>query len=582
MKLANWTCRYYGTPFHAALNVIFPAAIRRKKNWHRLPANATNENIFPPHRHGCLFSETLAIDGLNRALLKSSLIAENFQCILLHESNFRRRVSAYVTLANDAWSLGKNVLIVSPKIRDVLRLKMHIKNELSPSAKPNVLCWHSDLKPSEQCALWNPICRGSPHILIGTSAIIFFPLQSPSLTIVDEEHDSAYKREKFPHFCGRDCAVYRAKLNGGLCLLGSGSPSMESMHAVNRKKYGYWKFAKEDEIEKSFPNVHVVNLQLADRSFQLLSELLIKKIDNCLQRKLQIVLLFNYFGYGKGIICRRCGTEIVSGNLDSLPKPGKNFCPKCCHRSLRIGRMGTKAVEEILHYTFPDVSIVRCDRGPGTSQKLVQQSLEKFNENCFSILIGTSLAADAIRGKNVGLACLLSSDQTLNRSDFRAAEESFQFFQRIYCLCTQRDGDVPIELVFQTRNPKNIPLQAVIQNRPELFYDQEFVDRKSLDYPPYRRLIAQKFLSREKETLETHAMDWMESFMEQYEGNGISVKGPFEGNRHLGQHSQILYYLAKNPMEVTKAIAAMEASRPRPNGIEWMLDVDAKNFTDFL
>ncbi|MDR1437872.1 MAG: hypothetical protein LBI69_02315 [Puniceicoccales bacterium] len=88
MKLANWTCRYYGTPFHAALNMIFPAAIRRKKNWHRLPANAPNENIFPSHRHGCLFSETPAIDDLDETLLKFSHIAKNAQCILSHEILF--------------------------------------------------------------------------------------------------------------------------------------------------------------------------------------------------------------------------------------------------------------------------------------------------------------------------------------------------------------------------------------------------------------------------------------------------------------------------------------------------------------
>jgi primosomal protein N' (replication factor Y) len=574
LQLAHWLCRYCDISLSTALNAMIPACIRNQK---KRKENFWDDDLSPLEKFVYEKGESdekfplLQCDKKKIQSLFSQLGDDNFHCTLLQTENPWQRAHIYGMLAVEAWTMNKNVLIICPKIHDVETLLWRINSMLTPENHGQVLRWHSGITAREQPSIWNSLHGKAPCLLVGTAAAIFLPIHSPSLIIVENEHDEAYKMQKAPHFHGRNCAVLRAKINRGLCILGSGSPSMESIWATECGKYSHWKIQKNGTACVVAPRIRVVCLRRVEPAMRLITPFLQKRMEECLHKNKKIVLLFNRLGYAKHIICNHCSAEFSAKNLTSF---GKKICPHCHRPALRLRNIGTKRVEEILRNQFPGAHVVRLDG----SLKLKCSSMEFFAKECFHILLGTHFILPTIAHPAIGLVGILSLDQNLYPASFRENEKIFQFLHDICGLCWRNECREPIELVLQIKDENNAALQALVCERAESFYSQELSDRKLLKYPPYRRLICQKFFSKEKETLENYAEKFARSIGKYFSFSGVTIRESTETAQRKNIYGRNIYYLAKNPMRVMKKIRIVKENFPLPKELWQTIDVDAQNF----
>jgi primosomal protein N' (replication factor Y) len=576
MALAHWLRRYYGADLSSALGVIVPREMRkRRKN--------------PP-----VFAKAVPVRNLQRidALaesLVSRLLSGRFHRVLLEEWNFYRRAEIYAALVATALSSGGNVLMLVPEISKAERLAKLMEHRI-----PHLL-WHGRLSLGARATVWNTLVenRGA-FAVIGTPAAVFLPIVAPRLIIVDGEEDDSYKCEKMPRFHRRDCAVYRASLNQALCVLGSGAPSLESVHACRRGKFQ--RVPSDDPAPGAVGDIRIVDTKNSARNRSLITTILEAELGRCAQSGRQGILILNRLGYEKCIFCHRCNLEILCtkcGTPMALRRGmGQRFCPACSHverhttrcpnchsSSLRARGAGIERMEEILGQIFPKARILRCDHSALASPKKIMAFQNTVESGKIDIVIGTHAAIDFIRAPRVGLVAVLNADQESRRLDFRAGERAFQTLSRICHICASSPRQSgPIPLILQTRDPKNIILQAVIGGNSSSFYAAELADRKLLGYPPHRHLIQQVFLGKSDEAVKRFAEKWATLFGAKMKTDkSFQLKGPRKLESHRGNERHCLWYLTTNPISLTEKLCETREAMPRSQEVDYSWDVDAQD-----
>ncbi|MDR1456790.1 MAG: primosomal protein N' [Puniceicoccales bacterium] len=580
MALANWLCRYHGTSLSSTLGVIVPREMRKKrKNSHILTERITLKN----HSN----DNALARD------LVSNMHSGKFRTFLLHEWNFYKRAEIYAAVAAAAVNSGKNVLILAPEISKVERLAKQMEHHLAI----NCFLWHGRLTSGDRATIWNTLIDGNgPFIAIGTPAAVFLPIAVPRLIIADNEEDTSYKREKMPRFHLRDCAVCRGWLNQGLCILGSGAPSMESIHSCRRGKFQY--ISSNGPTPGEMGNIHIIDTRKNDQNRFLITTSMERELKTCIQNNRQGILIFNRLGYGKYIFCHRCTLELACPKCCApmaLRRGQKQrFCPICshverhtiycpnCHTPfLRARGTGIERIEEILRQIFHGFRILRCDHSTLSSPKKISALQDAMQNERIDIVIGTHAAIDLIRVPRIGLVGILDIDQELHRLDFRASERTFQTISKICHMCAAPvEKSEPIPLILQTRDPKSVILNAVISGDPTSFYEREFADRKILGYPPHRHLVQQRFFGQVDEVVQRFADEWatlLRAKMKKAKRSDESfqLNGPRKLQPHKGDECHCLWYFTENPIFLTGKLREIYEEMPQSKEVKYFWDMDA-------
>jgi primosomal protein N' (replication factor Y) len=396
---------------------------------------------------------------------------------------------------------GKKVILLVPEIA----LGTQIISRFLRRFAGRISVWHSSLSMTERLYEWNRITSGEAYIVIGARSAIFAPLDNVGLIIVDEEHEAAYKQESQPRYHAREAAVHRAKLIGCPVVLGSATPSLESIHLSREKRIAYL-FLPHRIGDSRLPDITVVDMRKikTSRTTSLFSPLLIDAITDNLEKKEQTMVFLNHRGFAQFVQCFRCGESLICpqctvsmkfhrderlmkchlcGYVQAVPEK----CPSCNSSQLRYYGFGTERVFNQLVRGLKGARVERMDRDTTSRKGEYHRIITAFEEKEIDILVGTQMIAKGLDFPGVTLVGVVSADSIVNMPDFRSAERTFQLLMQVSGRAGRRD--IPGAVIIQTLNPGHPAIRAAADQNSREFYDYELEVRRDALYPPFTHLI---------------------------------------------------------------------------------------------
>lgn len=439
---------------------------------------------------------TMEQENVSLAIINSLGKANTF---LLYGVTGSGKTEIYMNIIEKVLQEDKSAIVLVPEIG----LTPQIVGKFISRFGDIISVLHSKLSDSERYDEYRKITLGKSKIAIGTRSAIFSPFSSLGIIIIDEEHTASYKQENNPKYNAKDIAIWRSKYHNCPVLLGSATPSLETMARAANGVYTLLTLTKRAG-NSVLPKVEIVDMK---REFKkenfILSEILKLKIKDRLAKGEQIILLLNRRGYSSIISCKNCGYVAkcpecditytyhkVSNNLKchycgtSVPMLYK--CPVCGSNDLKDYGLGTEKLEEELKKLY-NARIIRMDVDTTTKKGSYQQIIDDFGEYKYDILIGTQMIAKGLDFPRVTLVGVVSLDNSLLIPDFRASENTFQLLSQVAGRAgrSSREGEV----VIQTFNPEHYSIKLAERHNYLGFYKEEMRIRKMLKYPPYYYMV---------------------------------------------------------------------------------------------
>ncbi|MBI3004727.1 MAG: primosomal protein N' [Ignavibacteriales bacterium] len=482
-----------------------------------------------------------ALDTLTKALHTAE-----YKTFLLLGVTGSGKTQVYIEAIRIALSRGKTAIVLVPEIsltpQTVRRFKAHFGND--------VAVMHSQMSLGERYDAWRQAREGKTKIVIGPRSAVFAPLHNLGLIVVDEEQEASYKQfDSMPRYNAREVAIVRARHNNAAVLLGSATPSAESMYNALSGKYGLL------ELPERVDNAQLPRIDLVDmtkerkRVFEELrkevkeqkkdfptklpassvSQLLREQIAERLRRKEGVIVLQNRRGFSHVVECPDCGYVEKCGRCDvsltyhqtkkhlrchycGFVKTPPAVCPECGGADVRFHSYGTQQVQEELEQLFPRASILRMDLDTTSRKGAHDRLLRRFASGEADILLGTQMVAKGLDFPRVTLVGVISADTQMLLPDFRASERTFQLLTQV----AGRAGrsDLAGEVVIQTNQPAHYSLHHVLTHDVMGFYKQELEYRRELDYPPFSRIVLVEFSGETEGDVYQHTKkfaDYLES-----------------------------------------------------------------------
>jgi len=435
-------------------------------------------------------------------LVSKNIESKTFKPYLLHGVTGSGKTQVYIELVRNALKSGRNAIVLVPEISLTPQITTRFYNELGDS----ITVMHSRMSLGERYDAWRGIVKGKYRVVIGTRSALFAPLNNIGVIIIDEEHDASYKQHDIiPKYNARDAAVVKAQMNNAPIILGSATPSIESMYNALNQKYVLLEL-KERIDNAKLPKVKLVDLTIELKQKRMdgaFSKTLIDKINDRLQKKESVIILQNRRGFATQIYCEDCGEIEMCDNCSvsmvhhlnknllqchycGNTRPVPKACSKCGSLALKFFGTGTQRVEDELIYNFPDVKIERIDSDTLNRKGKLGEILNRFKSGETQILVGTQIVAKGLDFSNVTLVGVISAETTLWIPDFRADERTFQLLTQV----SGRAGRslTEGEVLIQTQNKSHFVLQKVMANDYYGFYQNEIKLREEKGYPPFTKL----------------------------------------------------------------------------------------------
>lgn len=430
--------------------------------------------------------------------------SESTRPIVLQGVTGSGKTEVYLQAAAHALDKGKGVLILVPEISLTPQTMARFKSRFAES-NTKVAILHSAMSDGERFDEWHSIHRGEARITIGPRSALFAPVRNLGLIIVDEEHDSSYKQENAPRYHGRDLAVLRAHLENACIVLGSATPSLETLYNVQSGKYSLIRMDKRADGQR-LPLTRVLDMRTEakdKRNLGILTERLRMAIEDRLQKGEQTILLLNRRGFARSLQCPDCG-HVVSCEHCSLPLTYHNTenrlichicgfraavprkCPQCSSAGILLEGYGTQKVEKVLHNCFPTARIRRVDADVAARKNALRDILADFRAHRVDILLGTQMISKGLDFPGVTLVGVLNADIGLSMPDPRAAERTFQLLTQVAGRAGR--GEIDGEVIIQTYTPHAPAIQYARRHDTDGFAECELELRRELEFPPFTHM----------------------------------------------------------------------------------------------
>jgi primosomal protein N' (replication factor Y) len=487
------------------------------------------------------------------------LVAEKFTAALLHGVTGSGKTEVYLGAIEAALSRGKTAIVLVPEIALTLWVGRLVRARFGEQ----VAILHSALPDSERAREWWRVRNGEARVVVGTRSAVFAPLENLGLIIVDEEQETSYKQEETPRYHGRDTAVYRARLEGAVALLGSATPSLETYHNARDGKYHLLELTAR-VADRPLADVRIVDLREEFRRAHKaapVSESLRAAVALRLEEKTQAMVLINRRGYSWSSLCRSCGAFVQCQNCSIALTYHKNRqrlechycgyslrppkqCPKCHAEYMYFVGDGAERVEEYLRETFPAARISRLDRDTVRTKREFQQVLGAFAKGEVDVLVGTQMVAKGHDFQRVTLVGVVAADLALGRPDFRAAERTFQLLTQVAGRAGR--GELSGEVLVETHYPEHYAIQHAAKQDYLSFYEKEAHFRRMLHYPPFTALAS--ILVRDKKI--ENAIRWsraLAGYFAPFEDRGVKILGPAAAPLARLRQEYRFQFLLKSP-----------------------------------
>ena len=492
-------------------------------------------------------SEVLAKKTLNNiqneALYQVQQQFQTKNTVLLQGVTASGKTEIYIELIDQYLKEGKQVLYLLPEIA----LTIHLINRLKKHFGKNLSVYHSKYNTNERVEVWNNVLNNcsKAQLVVGVRSSVYLPFKDLGLVVIDEEHDSSYRQfDPAPRLQARDSAIMLANLFKAKTLLGTATPSIESMHNVKVGKYGFVYLSKRyaNFLPPTIELIDIKDKQHRKRMNGHFSDILIEEMTNTLSQGKQVLLFQNRRGYAPIVQCMHCGTVPQCPHCDvsltfhhssnqlrchycgyAIPMP--KTCIACGSVDLKTKGFGTEQISKELEILFPQVAIDRMDQDTTNGKYGYEKILAKFEQQETQILVGTQMISKGLDFENIGLVGVMNADALIHSPDYRAYERSFQLLLQV----SGRAGRSAQrgKVLIQTYNPQHPVIQQVLQNDFKGMYQNQIEERQSFSYPPFVQMIKITLkhtnFNRTNEGAEWFANALKEAFASK---KGIEILGP--------------------------------------------------------
>jgi len=534
----------------------------------------------------------LALTGAQTQAIETILTTlSSFSVHLLYGVTGSGKTEVYLQLIAAAIAQQAQALVLVPEIALTPQLVDRFRRRFSTG----VAVVHSGLTDNERRDAWRAAHSGQARIVIGTRSAVFTSLPKLALIVVDEEHDASYKQQEGFRYSARDLSVMRARGAGVPVILGSATPSLESLENAASGRYTKHLLPQRPGAAQP-PRMSLVDLR-RHAADQGLSTPAMQAIDQHLKAGGQVIVFLNRRGYAPSLFCNSCGWVAPCAHCDArmtlhrralklrchhcgAQAPVPTICLSCGQALLAVGQ-GTERVEETLTRLFPDAPLARLDRDTAAARGSIQTVLERVHSGDARILVGTQMLTKGHHFPEVTLVVILDADQGLFASDFRATERLAQTITQVAGRAGREAR--PGEVMIQTQFPEHPLLQRLIAEGYESFAASALEERREAGWPPYSRLALLRAEAKDSLRLDSflraavasgHALN--ESAAKE---SAVKILGPAAAliarradhfRAHLLIETAVRSSLQRFLARWLPQVEALDG----PTGLRWSIDVD--------
>lgn len=522
--------------------------------------------------------QSLALDCIAEKL-------QSYRCFLLQGVTGSGKTEVYLQAISKILALGKQVLILVPEIGLTPQLLARFVQRF----KEPIALIHSKLNDSERQVAWQLAKTGIAKLIIGTRAAVFTPMPDLGMIVIDEEHDASLKQMEGVRYSARDTALVRAHNKNIPIILGTATPSLESMHNCLQGKYQLLRL--NQKAMASSP----LHYQLVDIRNQPLQEGLASSVLQTIQKHLekdhQVLVFINRRGFSPVLLCHQCGWMADCEACDShltlhrnlgqllchhcgLIFPVYHRCKSCNSRELLPIGAGTQRIHDFLHQHFPDRQVLRIDRDAVNTKHGLEAHLDRIHRGEAQLIIGTQMLAKGHHFPRLTLVVVLDADTGFFNQDFRALESLGQLLTQV----AGRAGraQYPGEVLIQTHIPQHPLLNILISQGYDSFAKALSSSRKEAKLPPWHFLA----LIRAQAKNESSLLQCLHTIKNQLAREDILVMGPAPAPlaRKAWQHRMQLLIKSSSRKTLQTTLTELRAwltiNTKLMNGVRWNIDVD--------
>jgi len=436
------------------------------------------------------------LNAEQRAAVDAVTTTDGFAAVLLDGVTGSGKTEVYLHAIADCLARGRQALVLVPEIGLTPQMLARFRARLGVP----VHALHSGLNDNERARVWTAAWRGEARVIVGTRSAVFTPLPDAGLVVIDEEHDASYKQQDGIRYHARDFALVRGKALGVPVLLGSATPSLETLHNARAGRYMHLRLTQRAG-EAQPPSVRVLDVRKRPLQAGLSPELL-TAIRSALEAGGQVLVFKNRRGYAPVLLCHDCGWSAQCRRCDAamtVHAGGRRLqchhcgarqaappaCPDCGGLALQPQGVGTERLEELLAEIFSDVPVLRVDRGSTRRRDALESLLAELGD-APGILVGTQMLAKGHDLPNLTLVAVVGIDEGLFSADFRAGEKLAQLLIQVAGRAgrAKRRGEV----VLQTHHPEHPLLLTLIHGGYHAFAEAELMQREAAGFPPFAHL----------------------------------------------------------------------------------------------
>lgn len=530
LELLQWASRYYHYPLGDMIDAVLPKLLTVVKK-HRATVPVTVSEVT-----GHAASPSSLTLTPNQQHIIDAVCAHlgQFYPCLLEGVTGSGKTEVYLRIVQRVLDLGQQALILVPEIN----LTPQMLSRFQQSFNVPVVALHSKLSDSERLHAWLAARHGTAPIIVGTRSAVWTPLARLGVIIVDEEHDPSYKQQDHFRYSARDVAVMRAKQAQVPVVLGSATPSLDSVHNAQQGRYHHFELPERAGVAIP-PQIDLVDMRALPPRVRVSPQLL-AAIHDCLTRQQQVLLFINRRGYAPTLMCYHCGWVAQCQQCDAhltyhghsqqlhchhcgAVLPLKMTCPQCQHPQLSLLGQGTERIEEWLRQQVPHARIARIDSDSTRAKRAMTTVLTQIHQGEIDILIGTQMLAKGHHFPKVTLVGIINIDGGLFGVDFRSSERMAQLLIQVAGRAGRADD--PGRVIIQTYHPEHLVFRQLLQEGYAAFAQTALIERQQTAFPPFTHLA----LLRAEAKMAENALEFLEMakvHAHSLNGHGVTVWGP--------------------------------------------------------
>ncbi len=573
-----WSAQYYHHPIGEVICAALPKNLRLGKEAKIKKVTGLSIETEKPDYE--------ITDEQSHAINEITKSHNSYHGFLLHGVTGSGKTEVYLNITQAALDQGKQVLVLVPEIGLTPQMISRFESRL----ETRVVAIHSQLNETQKLDAYLMAKNGEAGVVLGTRSAIFAPMPSLGLIIIDEEHDGSFKQQSSFRYSARDLCFIRAKQANIPLVLGTATPSLETLKNVMDKKIERLTLTQRAG-NATLPKVNLIDMR---QHFDgLLSSPLIEKMQQYLSSGKQVMLFINRRGYAPVYYCKECGWKAECGHCDSgmiyhrhinrlkchhcgdeqMPQ---HTCPDCKQPSLEVLGYGTERLEETLSSHFADTPIIRIDRDTTRRKKAFGQHLKQINSGEPCIIVGTQMLAKGHDFSNLAMVGILDTDAGLLSLDFRATEHLAQLLIQVSGRAG-RNADQG-EVVIQTRYPDHPIFSYVLSSRYTQFASQLLKQRNSALLPPFSHQALLCANAKNKQMAEDFLRE-AAGLLKSIQIDTVEIWGPVANiiEKKSDYYYFNLYLQSENRKALHQILSTFNAhidTLKLKNKVRWYLDID--------